>query len=659
MTSLSQHIALQQRIEELEAALRDRDELLAAAQASEARYRQLMLSNMVGVAFWHVDGRITEANDAFLAIVGYTRDDLAQGGVNWQQMTPPEHAEREREALAQIGAHGVCAPFEKEYIRKDGQRVAVFIGGALLDESSHEGVCFVVDISDRRRVEQQLADSQQLFQAFMENTPTVAFIKDADGKRLYLNRRYKEVFDNGQPLLGKTDGDLFGPEVERVTRQEDAFVRETKVPRESIVNIPTPDGVQRTWLAYKFLVDYDGHPDLLGGVAVDITELTRAKEELEVINHQLETRVSERTHELAQANEELRRENAAKQLAQSDLRKSDDRFRKWLEQSVVSTQIIGRDGLTRQVNHAWEKLWGGTLADITGFNLLTDPQTESLGITNYLRRAFAGEAVFVPETPFVPHVGLFKGQARWCSGVVYPVKDEATGEVEEIVILHQDVTDRVSAEQKLIAEQKTLRKLLDLQDQERKLIAYDIHDGLVQDLIGAQLLIEAFLKDHADDSMQQASSLLRAAIDESRRLINDLRPLVIDEHGVVNTIEFLRAEEERRGGLSVQFFHHVSFDRLPALLEGTLYRIVQECLTNARRHSGSPEVEVWLHEDNGRLRLIVRDYGCGFDPAQVPEDRFGLEGISKRAQIFGGVSKIESHLGEGTTVRVEIPLKGS
>ncbi len=215
-----------------------------------------------------------------------------------------------------------------------------------------------------------------------------------------------------------------------------------------------------------------------------------------------------------------------------------------------------------------------------------------------------------------------------------------------------------AAEQKLLAEQRTLRKLLDLQDQERKLIAYDIHDGLVQDLIGAQMLIEAFLTDQQDANMQQAGSLLRAAIDESRRLINDLRPLVIDEHGVVNTIEFLRAEEERRGGLSVQFFHHVSFDRLPPLLEGAVYRIVQECLTNARRHSGSAEVEVWLHEDSGSLRLIVRDYGCGFDPAKVPDDRFGLESISKRTQIFGGTSKIESHLGEGTTVRVEIPLKG-
>jgi two-component system sensor histidine kinase DegS len=135
-----------------------------------------------------------------------------------------------------------------------------------------------------------------------------------------------------------------------------------------------------------------------------------------------------------------------------------------------------------------------------------------------------------------------------------------------------------------------------------------------------------------------------------------LRPLVIDEQGVVNAIEFLIAEEEARGGLKIQFFHHVSFDRLPPLVEGSLYRIVQECLNNARRHSGSTDVEVWLHEDNQRLKLLVRDYGCGFDPDKVPDDRFGLESISKRAQIFGGNSEIESHVGEGTTIRVEIPL---
>lgn len=647
---------LQDRIRRLETEIAERDELLAESRAREARYRQLMESNMVGVLFWHADGRVLEANDVVLKLTGYSHEDLAQGKMSWLTMTPPEFADREEAAARELAANGVCTPFEKEYIRKDGRRVPILIGGAMLANSAVEGVCFVLDISERNETQRRLASSQQVFQDFMDNIPAIAFIKNGQGERVYLNRRYQTVFNDGTQLLGKNDEEMFGAELATHLQKEDLAVLARGTALESISRIPTPDGVLRTWLTYKFPVALDGRDGLIGGVAVDISEVTRAKEELERVNLDLESRVVERTQALEQANQELRNQIAARQLAQSEARKSESRFHEWLEQSVVPTQVVGPDGFTRQVNRAWEKLWGGTLADLEGFNLLEDTQAEELGIAAYLRRALAGEAVFVPETPFVPDRGLYVGQARWCSGVVYPVKNESTGDVEEIVILHQDVTDRVLAEQRLRSEERTLRKLLELHDQERKLIAYEIHDGLVQDLIGGQMLLETYVDGRHNDRLQQAGHLLRKAINEGRRLINGLRPLVIDEQGIVNAIEFLIAEEEKRGSCAIRLFHRVHFDRLPPLMEGALYRIVQECLANARRHSGACEVEVWLHEDDGRLRLIVRDYGCGFDVSQVPDDRFGLESISKRAQIFGGKCQIESLAGEGTTIRVEIPL---
>lgn len=650
--------ALQARIRHLEQELHHRDQELQASRAREARSRQLMDSNMVGVLTWHVDGRILDANDVVLNITGYSRADLEQGRMSWLNMTPPEFMPREEAAHRELAEYGVCTPYEKAYFRKDGSQVPILIGGAFLKGSQTEGVCFLLDISERRAIESQLAHSQQLFKTFMDNNPAVAFIKNARGQRVYLNRRYQEVFGNGQDLLGRTDADLFGQAVHQALRKEDENVINNKATLETILQLPAADGTLRTWLSYKFPVNYDGQGSLVGGVAIDITELTRAQESLKRYNEELEEHVARRTQTLDLANQELRKEIIAKERAQTELRKSESRFRKWLDQSVVPTQVVGPDGFTRQVNPAWEKVWGGTLADITGFNLLEDSQAERLGITAKLRKALAGEAVFVPETPFVPDIGMFRGQPRWCSGVVYPVKDDVTGEVEEIVILHQDVTDRVAAEGRLQIEERNLRNLLDLQDQERKLIAYDIHDGLVQELVGAQMLLQSQARGEQSAAVTQASDLLRDAINEARRLINGLRPLVIDEHGVVNAIQFLIAEEEKRGSPEIQFFHRVTFDRLPPLLEGALFRIVQECLTNARRHSESKEVEIWLLEENTHLKLTVRDFGRGFDLKHVPSDRFGLESISKRSQIFGGYSSIESILGEGTTIRVEIPLDG-
>lgn len=612
---------------------------LQELRASEDRYRQVLETNMLGVLFWHADGRILEANDKVLEITGYSRGDLERGRVNWLAMTPAEFAEQEAAAGRELAATGVCTPFEKEYIRKDGSRVPILIGGAFLRNSREEGVCFVLDIEDRKQAEQRLEASQRLFKAFTENSPAIAFMKDAESRRVYMNRRYRESFAQGVDLLGKSDADLFGADVAAALQAEDAQVLREKKALKTEVRVPTPDGVSRDWLTYKFPVEDEQGRTLIGGVAVDITPLKQAQQDLQLANAELERRVAARTQEL---------------------HKSETRLRKWLEQSVVPIQVVAPDGRTVQVNPAWERLWGVTFQDIAGSNLLTDPQVEEQGIGAYIRRALAGEAVFVPETPYVPDAGVYAGQARWCRGVIYPVKNDGTGEVEEIVIVHDDVTERKTIEQQLRAEEKVMRNLLDLQEQERKLIAYEIHDGVVQDLIGAQMRLDTFIQTRqpADaEPLTVARELLQKGISEARRLIGGLRPLVIDEKGLVQAIQYLIAEEEQRGGPAISFFYRVQFDRLPSLVEGTLFRIVQESVTNARRHSGSPEVEIWLQQEGNRLTIRVRDYGCGFDLAAVPECCFGLEGIRRRAQIFGGRSWIDTHLGEGTTVRVEIPLE--
>ena len=91
---------------------------------SEARFRWLVDSNAQGVMFWNMKGEVTGANDAFLRIVGYDRADLEAGRIRWMDMTPPEYAEQDRKAMEELASKGICAPMEKEYIRKDGSRIS-------------------------------------------------------------------------------------------------------------------------------------------------------------------------------------------------------------------------------------------------------------------------------------------------------------------------------------------------------------------------------------------------------------------------------------------------------------------------------------------------------------------------------------------------------
>ncbi len=121
----------------------------------EARIRRLVDANIIGVIIWTFDGQIIEANDAFLAITGYSRDDLVSGRVNWVGMTPPEWEDADHQVLEQIKKSGTCLPFEKEYFRKDGSRVPVLVGPALFHGSQNEGVAFILDLTERKEAEKR------------------------------------------------------------------------------------------------------------------------------------------------------------------------------------------------------------------------------------------------------------------------------------------------------------------------------------------------------------------------------------------------------------------------------------------------------------------------------------------------------------------------
>ena len=135
--------------------IHDKKQAEAALRLSEARYRTLFDSNMIGLALTDSDGQVWEANDAYLQMLGFTREDLARGTVRWDVVTPPEYMERGQKANKQMLATGNCQPYEKEYQHKDGQRVPVVIGRALLGEEGAKTITFCLDITERKELEQR------------------------------------------------------------------------------------------------------------------------------------------------------------------------------------------------------------------------------------------------------------------------------------------------------------------------------------------------------------------------------------------------------------------------------------------------------------------------------------------------------------------------
>jgi PAS domain S-box-containing protein len=179
------------------------DRQLVALRASEARVRRFIESNIQGVLICNFRGQISDANDAFLRIIGYTRADLLAGRINWQKLTPPEWAELDRRVIDELRTRGLCMPWEKEYFHKDGTRVPVLVGVAMLDDQrseESEALAFVLDLSDRKKAENRIRHLAN----FPELNPNPVLEFAADGSLLYQNPAAEEMLRRlGQDRIEK------------------------------------------------------------------------------------------------------------------------------------------------------------------------------------------------------------------------------------------------------------------------------------------------------------------------------------------------------------------------------------------------------------------------------------------------------------------------
>jgi PAS domain S-box-containing protein len=226
----------------------------------------------------------------------------------------------------------------------------------------------------------------------------------------------------------------------------------------------------------------------------------------------------------------------------------------------------------------------------------------------------------------------------------------------------EDITERKQAEEALKRERHTLKRMLEASDHERRLISYDIHDGLAQELAGAIMYFQIYARAREAEAKDAAKAfdtgvmMLQQSYVEARRLISGVRPPILDESGVVAAIAHMVYDPAFDRGPKIDLRNRVAFQRLDPILENVIYRIVQEGLTNARNHSRSEKIRVSLVQRAKRLWIEIRDWGLGFDPQTVRANRFGLEGICERARLLGGNCRIHSKPGKGTSVIVELPV---
>jgi signal transduction histidine kinase len=209
-------------------------------------------------------------------------------------------------------------------------------------------------------------------------------------------------------------------------------------------------------------------------------------------------------------------------------------------------------------------------------------------------------------------------------------------------------------------------KLIMAQEEERRRVAYDIHDGLAQTAAAAHQHLQAFARHHTISSaeeqaeLEETLELVQEVVGEARQVIHDLRPTVLDDFGLAAAVR-LQVATLRADGLEIALEESLGDGRLPQEVETTLFRVAQEALTNIRKHAQAMKARVVLDRLGNAVRLLVSDEGRGFVPKGTAAtngrgEKVGLSGMRERVSLLGGTFELHSEPGRGTMIEAKVEL---
>jgi signal transduction histidine kinase len=268
-----------------------------------------------------------------------------------------------------------------------------------------------------------------------------------------------------------------------------------------------------------------------------------------------------------------------------------------------------------------------------------------------------------------------RGEVGVLAAVFNRMAEDVERHIEDVRASHlREQEARLAAEaaaeqlaEREVRLQDLVRRLQVAQEEERRRVAYEIHDGLAQVAASAHQHLQTFADLHVPESQTERADLDRTVdlvqrtVREARRLIAGLRPTALDDFGLATAIR-LEVEVLRGEGWQVTYEEDLGDQRLPLQIETALYRVAQEALTNVRKHAGRARVAVMLERDDGSIRLQVRDWGRGFDAGASkakprPGERVGLLSMQERVALLHGRCTVTSDPGEGTRVSAVVPLE--
>ena len=507
--------------------------------------------------------------------------------------------------------------------------LAVFF---LYQRASHE-------IDQRKSAEKALRQSEERYRSIYHNAPAMLHSINPQGQLI-------SVSDHWLKALGFTREEVIGKKLACfLTRDSGRYLEDTVIPKffqTGFVNDIPYQFVKKDGNTIDALVSAIGERDEEGNVirslavSIDVTERLKAeealkitKEKLSLYSKDLERQVAKRTKEVADI----------------------------LKYTPAVVYLKDKEGRYRLINSRYEELFGIKNEDIQGktsYDIFPEETADQFR-RNDMEVLDFGQPIQAEEQ--VPQ----KDGIHAYLSIKFPVYDE-TGAINGVCGISMDITAVKKAQEQL---RRFSVSIIESQEKERTAIARELHDELGQlltvlrmDLVWMRERLQVTDAKGAERALAMCR-LIDETIDDVRSLSVRLRPGVLDTLGLVDALEWIANDFEKRTGTACIFEHH-QVPRLNDTLATAAYRIGQEALTNVTRHAQASHVELRIKTQNGNLLLSVTDNGRGFDTGILSETKtLGVAGMRERAGLVGGQLEVQSSPGTGTAVYFRVPVDQS